>query len=586
MVGAIGNSMTLLVYLLLAGSSIAPVVQPQEAADAGSVDARTDAGAPVPNTVAPPVHAPAAAPLPEEAPPVPTAAAVTFGGEDLFVIRDPIGHLSPGERAAAIKARLHAIVVRSASVVATLRLEQRPDATDVYAGKDFLLTVSQADAASAGMTRASLAAKYQQLLSTTLEHEFRARSIPGLLRGLGESAVATLLFGLLVALLVAGQHGATRRLRAAVGVRIRGVRIQKVELISAERTVALLGGFLASVRTLLIVVAAGAWASVTLGFFPWTRDAAHAIFERSFGALSWLGDGVLSYLPNLVYIALIVITTRWVLRIARFVFDQLDRGPLQIEGFYSDWSDPTYKIVRFLLLALAAVVVFPYLPGAESSAFKGVSLFVGVLFSLGSSSAMSNIVAGVALTYMRPFVLGDRVQIADTVGDVIENSLLVVRVKTIKNVEVTIPNAAVLSGHIINYSAAARSGGLLLHTTVTIGYDAPWRTIHDLLIEAACATDGLLTDPRPFVLQTSLDDFFVSYQINATTDRPQEMAGTYGRLHQSIQDKFNAAGVEIMSPHFAAVRDGNSVTTPSGKRPAGYAAPPFVVRVDDGSGRR
>lgn len=178
--------------------------------------------------------------------------------------------------------------------------------------------------------------------------------------------------------------------------------------------------------------------------------------------------------------------------------------------------------------------------------------------------------AGVVLTYTRAFKVGDRVKISDAVGDVVENNLLITRIRTIKNVDITVPNAMVLASHITNYSSSALEHGLILHTTVTIGYDAPWRQVHELLISAACATENILELPAPFVLQTSLDDFYVSYQINAFTNTPAVMARTYSVLHQNIQEKFNAAGVEIMSPHYSSLRDGSMITTPEPYLPEAY----------------
>jgi small-conductance mechanosensitive channel len=186
---------------------------------------------------------------------------------------------------------------------------------------------------------------------------------------------------------------------------------------------------------------------------------------------------------------------------------------------------------------------------------------------------------------MRAFRLGDRVQIADTVGDVIEVSLLVTRIRTIKNVEITIANSMVLSSHIINFSGSVQNEGLILHTTVTIGYDAPWRKIHKLLIDAALSTDNILTTPAPFVLQTALDDFYVHYQINAYTDQPSNMAKTYSDLHQNIQDKFYEGGVEIMSPHFSTIRDGNHIAIPDQYLPKDYKASSFRVGLDNPLGK-
>ena len=236
-----------------------------------------------------------------------------------------------------------------------------------------------------------------------------------------------------------------------------------------------------------------------------------------------------------------------------------------------------------MLYAFSFIIIFPYLPGSDSPIFQGVSVFVGILFSLGSSSAISNAVAGLVITYMRPFKAGDRIKIGELTGDVIEKSLLVTRIRTIKNESITIPNSTILAGHTINYTASADERGLILHTTVTIGYDVPWRKVHDLLINAAIMTDGTLNDEqrKPFVLQTSLDDFYVAYQINVYTDQSHRIAQIYSDLHQHIQDKFNEGGVEIMSPHYRAARDGNAIAIPPDYLPKDYTAPPFNVSGHD-----
>ncbi len=208
------------------------------------------------------------------------------------------------------------------------------------------------------------------------------------------------------------------------------------------------------------------------------------------------------------------------------------------------------------------------------------------MVSLGSASTVGNLIAGVVLTYMRPFRLGERVQIADKVGDVVERTFLYTKLLTIKNEEVVVPNLHALGGALINYSAKAKTTGLILHTTVTIGYDAPWRKVHELLIKAAEKTAGILKDPKPFVLQTSLDDFFVSYQINAVTDQPNQMAQIYSKLNQNIQDAFNEEGIEIMSAHYCQVRDGNTTTVPAGHRPQGYEPPRFLLDAKMAEARR
>ncbi|TFG89303.1 MAG: mechanosensitive ion channel family protein, partial [Gemmatimonadales bacterium] len=349
------------------------------------------------------------------------------------------------------------------------------------------------------------------------------------------------------------------------------------ELLSAARFADALTLVVRVTRVVLTVMLLYLFVPLVLSFFPWTAPLSRRIVGYVLSPLHTVWLGFTGYLPKVFFILVIVLVTRYLLSLIRLVFQALKTGALALEGFHADWADPTYNIVRFLVIAFAAVVMFPYLPGAGSDAFKGVSLFVGVLFSLGSSGAVGNIVAGVVLTYTRAFQIGDRVRIGETMGDVVERTLLVTRVRTIKNEDITIPNGTVLSSQVINYTSQAASRGLILNTTVTIGYDAPWRQVHELLIGAARACEGILQEPAPFVFQTSLDDFYVSYQLNAYTDQPAVMARTYSDLHQQIQDKFNEAGVEIMSPHYRSARDGNQTTVPAENLPKDYRAPAFRV---------
>jgi small-conductance mechanosensitive channel len=271
------------------------------------------------------------------------------------------------------------------------------------------------------------------------------------------------------------------------------------------------------------------------------------------------------------------VVTHYAFRLLRLIFGEVRKGELKIRGFYPDWADPTEKLLRMLVLILTVIVAFPYLPGAKSPAFQGISIFLGLLLSLGSSSAVANAVAGVILIYMRSFLVGDWVQIGDTVGEVTEKTLLVTRVLTPKAEIITIPNATVMGGSVKNFSVEARKSGVIFHTTVTIGYDAPWRTVHQLLVNAALATDHVLQQPVPFVLQKGLDDFYVSYELNAYTDAPSLMLTIYSELHQNIQDKFNEVGVEICSPHFSSLRDGNVTAIPEQYRQPGYTPPSFRI---------
>ena len=224
-------------------------------------------------------------------------------------------------------------------------------------------------------------------------------------------------------------------------------------------------------------------------------------------------------------------------------------------------------IVQLVVVAALVTIVSEVLKAFAYDVNKQLSVFVGLIISLGSSTVIGNIIAGLVITYMRPFKLGDRIQLNETTGNVIEKTPFVTRLRTPKNEVVTIPNSFIMSSHTTNYSVSARQYGLIIHSTVTIGYDVPWRQVHQLLINAARQTTGVLPEPKPFVLETELSDYYPCYQINAYIKDADKLGDIYSDLHQNIQDVFNEAGVEIMSPHYFAGRDGSASTIPTAPYP-------------------
>lgn len=363
---------------------------------------------------------------------------------------------------------------------------------------------------------------------------------------------------------------------------------------SAQGLVALMIERVMLLALLLARIGAGVlilvWLSVLVTYsfslFPATEGISVSLLAALWTALKDAVDGFVHYLPRGLFVVVVCGMAYYGLQIARIFFRAVERGDLHLRQFHPETAGITYQLVRVAVVVLVLIIVFPYLPGSHTEAFRGVSIFLGVVISLGSSSAVSNMMAGVVLAYMRPFRVGDRVKIADNIGDVVARGLLVTRLRTIKNVEVTIPNASILGGQILDYSTLAHSRGLILHTSVTIGYDAPWRQVHELLKQAALKTPGILQDPPPFVLQTALNDFNVSYEINAYTDRPNEMVQIYSDLHANIQDEFNAAGVEILSPSYHALRDGNETAIPEADRPPQKPPRAFRVRRAEDAGPR
>jgi len=346
-----------------------------------------------------------------------------------------------------------------------------------------------------------------------------------------------------------------RRLQRWILGRGESGSLETAKIVRLEWIQALILFPLRLLRWVIVAVLAYVYLGFVLTQFPWTRPIAVRLLDLVINPLRTLLDGLVGYLPNLFFLVILCLVLRYTLRLLRKIFLEIGKGNITFPGFYADWAVPTYKILRVVIIAFAAIIAFPYIPGSGSPAFQGISIFAGILFSLGSTSAIANAVAGIILTYMRGYKVGDVVRIGETFGTVETTTLLITRLRTWKNVEVTIPNATVMGAHVTNYSIMATKGNLILPTTVTIGYDTPWRQVHSLLRQAAARTPQILQNPAPFVLQQSLGDFYVTYELNVFTDRAEQILEIYSELHKNIQDAFNEYGVQIMSPNYMMDRD-------------------------------
>lgn len=500
---------------------------------------------------------------------------VRFRGAILFSLDRPIGTRSIEDRAATIERRLSRVAEGDPALLDTLRVVEREDLSEIYIGEVLIKSVTTADSDGSGRTRQQMAADQALAIGEALRQEFRDRSAQALVR----AALLALLATLVLVIVLAAVHRVYRRLHRAVAAKAttRAARGDgsPIGWFEPATIIRMAGSSLAVFAWLIGLIAVFIYLEQILALFPWTRGLADKMVATSRSAVATVAGGLVGYLPKLLNIAIILVVARFVLRLLRVAFDRIADGRLALAGFYPEWSKTTYSLARFFVIAIAATMVFPYLPGAGSEGFRGISVFVGLLVSLGAASAVANVIAGVVLTYMRPFRIGDRVRIADALGDVVSANLLLVRVRTSHNVDIAIPNSLVLGNHIINFSTNASSHGLVLHTSVTIGYDVPWRKVHELLVAAARRTPAILADPAPFVLQTALGDYAVAYELNACTGTAHGMAETHSRLHEAIQDVFNEAGVEILSPAYSALRDGNRSTVPQDHLPRNYLAPSF-----------
>lgn len=352
------------------------------------------------------------------------------------------------------------------------------------------------------------------------------------------------------------------RIQRLKDTKLKPISIQDYELLDTQKQVNLLVFLANLLRYAVMLLQLILTVPLLFAIFPQTKDLAYKLFSYIWDPIKTIFLGIVEYIPNLFTIFVIWLAVKYLVRLVRYLASEIQSERLKIGGFYADWAMPTFHIVRFLLYAFMIAMIYPYLPGSKSGVFQGISVFVGLIVSLGSSTVIGNIIAGLVITYMRPFKLGDRIKLNDTTGNVIEKTPLVTRICTPKNEVVTIPNSFIMSSHTVNFSQSARDYGLIIHSEVSIGYDIPWRKTHQLLIEAALNTPGVVDDPRPFVLETSLQDYYPVYQVNAYIKDANQLAQVYSDLHQNIQDRFNEEGIEIMSPHYIATRDGNETTIP------------------------
>ena len=352
------------------------------------------------------------------------------------------------------------------------------------------------------------------------------------------------------------------RIQRLKDTKLKPISIQEYELLDTQKQVNLLVFLANLLRYAVMLLQLILTVPLLFSIFPQTKDLAYKLFSYIWDPIKSIFLGIVEYVPNLFTIFVIWLAVKYLVRLVHYLASEIQSERLKIGGFYADWAMPTFHIVRFLLYAFMIAMIYPYLPGSKSGVFQGISVFVGLIVSLGSSTVIGNIIAGLVITYMRPFKLGDRIKLNDTTGNVIEKTPLVTRIRTPKNEVVTIPNSFIMSSHTVNFSQSARDYGLIIHSEVSVGYDIPWRKTHQLLVEAALNTPGVVDDPRPFVLETSLQDYFPVYQVNAYIKDANQLAQVYSDLHQNIQDRFNEEGIEIMSPHYIATRDGSETTIP------------------------
>ena len=493
----------------------------------------------------------------------PIAFPVVFFSDTLFYIDTRQASLTAQERAEKITARLEKVFEDDFFSTNKIRTYPNGSYVDIVCGDIIIMSVSENDALNKGINTQQLAEEYVELIHLAFERAKKDRSFLTILIRIGLVLLVIAGIWLMIFLIRRGHLYVEKKITDNKDKWLKNLSYKDYTFLTAEQELNVIFWLLRIIKWAVIVILVYMLLPLIFSIFPFSRGWAATLFGFIWSPFKGMMLSLWNYLPELFTIVVIYFVFKYLIKFIKYIFTEIESGKLKLSGFHADWAIPTFSIIRFLLYAFMFVLIFPYLPGSDSGIFQGVSVFIGLLVSLGSSSAIANMVAGFVITYMRPFKIGDRIKIGDVTGDVVEKTLLVTRLRTIRNEEITIPNSAVLSGNTTNFSALAKADGLIINTTVTIGYDVHWKKMHEALLEAASRTANLMKNKKPFVLQTSLDDFYVSYQLNVYTSESNVLAPIYSELHQHILDVCAEKGIEIMSPHYRAERDGNETTIPN-----------------------
>jgi small-conductance mechanosensitive channel len=476
-------------------------------------------------------------------------APVIIDGYTLFFVSGISSHPAE-ERAKMIRARIMNIAGDRSIQCDSIKIIDGVDHDVIYVSDNFVMGVYDSDAKIEGVSRKTLedGIKFRiKKLITSYRNERTSEAILNkILHAVGSTIAVIILLFIINWLMKKANLFLEKKLKT----KIETLESKSFQLVRSNQLWITFHGFIKSIKYLIILISIFLYVQYVLGLFPWTRYVSQSLLGFFLSPLFAFGAAVLNFIPSLAFLLVIFFVTKYILKLAKLFFNGIGQGAITISGIDPEWATPTYKLLRIMLIAFAVIVAYPYIPGSESAAFKGVSLFIGILFSLGSSSVIGNLIAGYSMTYRKTFKVGQLVKIDEHIGQVMEIKLFVTRLRTPKNVEVIVPNSLVLNNNVVNYSSLAKDRGLILHTNVGIGYETPWRQVDGMLKLAAERTEGVLKDPPPFVLQKLLGDFAVTYELNVYCNDPLNMMKHYTELHKNILDVFNENNVQIMTPAY------------------------------------
>ena len=481
---------------------------------------------------------------------------VVVDGDTLFVLYTHKGGVSAEMRAQTahdiIRMLGHSLKVYPDSIY----LVESEHAVDVMGGEYVILTLSDTDGMWNNTSVERLAEDYRTIIEAKVADMHKRYGLQQKLLGVLYMVLLIVIQFIFFKLTVWLFAHLRRRIAGAWLERLKPLKVKDYEYLNRHQQGRILI-FLTRVGQLLTILFQLA-ISIPLLFsvFPETKTVTWRLIGYVWNPAWHMVVCIFHYIPDLIQIIIVVYCFRYIVKFLRYMAGEIENGKLKINGFYPEWAMPTFYIIRVFAFAFMLVMIWPLLPYSNSGVFKGISVFLGVIVSFSSSSVIGNMVSGIVMTYMRPFRIGDFIRFEDNEGEVIEKTVLVTRIRTLKNDIITIPNSSILQAKTFNYTLSAENYGIIVHTQFTMGYDINWRTCERLLIDAALATEHIEHHPRPFVLAHALDDSYLTYEINAYTHYSQDLLTVYSELHKNVVDKFNEAGIEVMAPHIYARRDG------------------------------
>ena len=475
-------------------------------------------------------------------------------GDTLFRLYNRKGGMQPEARVKEIATEILAAGKSMKLIPDSVYVFEGDYTTDIMSGSRVIISLTDDDALWQNSTRQLLGAEYKVIIEGKINQLHAKYGLQQKVKGV---LYVVAIIGVM-SLLIWCTNWCYRRWRFRVVRsllrRSRHITVKDYELLNLHRMGVLFMTAFNVMRVLIILLLLFICIPMVFVVFPETKSLTYTIFGYVWNPLTGIVRSVVGFLPDLIQIIIIVLCFRYLVKGLHYLMNEIGSGRLKLSGFYPDWAQPTYYILRLLCYSFMLVMIWPLLPNSNSEVFQGVSVFIGIIVSLGSSSIIGNVMAGMVMTYMRPFRVGDFIKYGDTEGFVLEKTVLVTRIRTRKNNVITVPNSNLLGAQTTNFTSSAQDYGIIVHTKVTIGYDMPWQKIRQLLLDAAHKTKNLRQSPEPFVLITTLDDFYVEYELNAYTKDYQQLPLIYSDLHHNILDVFHSNGVEIMSPHIYAHR--------------------------------